>query len=155
MSSYENTGSCQCRAIQYKISEKPFDCCFCHCSICRRLTGSAAGSYGTLSSYNFHWLKGESLLSSYKQNERLIRQFCSQCGSPIVSHHSLAPDQCFISLGSLDSDHGVSIEYQQFVASKANWSSVNEGIRQHQEWPQWVYDKVENINKTTTGKKYE
>lgn len=137
-----NKGSCQCNAIRYEFHGAPFNCCYCYCSICRKLTGSAMGSYGTVEKERFRWVEGEGLLGVYEQNKSLKRMFCSQCGSFIAGTHKLDPANIFISLGCLESDEQVEIEYQQFVNSKANWVQLDETIQMHKEWPAWVYEKV-------------
>jgi len=132
-----NTGSCQCRQVEFKINSKPKSACYCYCSICRRLTGSEKGAYASVEKDAFTWLKGEEKLVRFNQNENLVRAFCSGCGSFLVSVHRLVPNLIFISLGAMDSELELEIEYQQFVASKANWSNVDPNIKQYDEWPPW------------------
>jgi len=100
------------------------------------------GTYGTISKECFDWVEGESLLSTYQQNRSLKRMFCSVCGSFIAGIHDLDPSNIFISLGSLDSQVVFEIEYQQFINSRANWVQLDRSIKAHNEWPEWVYEKV-------------
>jgi len=100
------------------------------------------GTYGTIPKSDFHWTKGVELLTSYNQNKSLKRIFCSACGSFIAGTHDLDSENIFLSLGCLESEIDLKIKYQQFVDSKASWISLDENIRQHSEWPEWVYEKV-------------
>jgi len=100
------------------------------------------GTYGTVPKEHFEWVEGESLLSTYQQNRSLKRMFCSVCGSFIAGTHDLDPTNIFISLGSLDSEIDFEIEYQQFINSRAKWVRLDRSIKPHNEWPEWVYDKV-------------
>ena len=83
------------------------------------------------------------MLRSYQQNKSLARKFCSVCGSYVASLHDLDPSNIFLSLGCLELDDNIGIEYQQFVDSKANWLSLDLNVEQHANWPEWVLKKIE------------
>ena len=149
-------GQCQCGSIIYKVASAPFDCCYCYCSICRKLTGSVSGAYGTVPKKDFEWLSGKSLVSKYEQNDNLERSFCSKCGSFLLSEHQLDPENVFLSLGCLSAHESIKIEYQQFVDSRADWCSVSPEITSHAAWPKWVLEKArkmhnKNQNNTPSG----
>ena len=68
--------------------------------------------------------------------------FCSKCGSFLAGTHDLDPENIFISLGSLDSNADIEIQYQQFISSRAEWVNLDKNIKLHEEWPEWVYEKI-------------
>lgn len=68
--------------------------------------------------------------------------FCSICGSFLAGTHDLDSANIFISLGSLDSTADIEIQYQQFVCSRAEWVKLDKSIKFHDEWPEWVYEKI-------------
>jgi len=136
-------GQCQCQSIRFSLMSIPFECCYCHCSICRKLTGSSYGTYGTVPKSDFKWLQGEGLVSNYSQNENLERSFCSVCGSLLKSEHHLDPSNVFLSLGCLESaSEDLTIEYQQFVESKASWHQLDPKIKSHRKWPKWALERA-------------
>lgn len=100
------------------------------------------GTYGTVPKNLFRWVQGKDLISTYQQNENLKRMFCSQCGSFLAGTHDLDLNNIFISLGSLDSNADIEIQYQQFINSKAEWVKLDKNIKFHEEWPKWVYEKI-------------
>ena len=102
------------------------------------------GVYGTVAQASFEWLRGEGLVSVYQQTDSTNRMFCSQCGSNLISTHTLTPSQVYVSLGSLDDTAGIKIKYQQFTASKAAWTKLDSQILSFVEWPDWV---AKHINK--------
>ncbi|MFT5134619.1 MAG: hypothetical protein ACI9SC_003100 [Gammaproteobacteria bacterium] len=130
-----STGNCLCGAIEYEYTEPPDDCCYCHCSICRKLTGSAFAAYGTIEKTAFKWSKGEDRLSIYQPTSSTTRFNCSQCGSLVASEHSLEPESVFISLGTLNGRQELKIKYHQFTGSKAPWHRIEDDIPQFNEWP--------------------
>jgi len=129
------TGSCQCQSVRYELTDNLFQHCYCCCSICRRLTGSAMGAYGAIARKHFRWLTGEDDTRAYQQNEHLQRVFCSNCGSFLLSVHALDTVNCYVSLGCLDSGENINIEYYQYAGSKAAWLDLNCKIECHEEWP--------------------
>jgi hypothetical protein len=137
-----NKGSSVCDAICYQIEVIPLDCAYCYCSICRRLTGGAMGAYGTVLKTDINWLRGEKLLSVYQQNDNSKRMYCSCCGAFMLSNHELAPDKIYLSLGCLTTDQGISIEYQQFVASIPGWVEIDPSVVQHDTWPDWIHTRI-------------
>jgi len=131
----ELRGSCACGSIVYEVQGKLTDCCFCHCEICQKLTGSAAGAYGSASRSQFVWIKGDQLLSTYKPTADSRRHFCSSCGSFLLTEHTIEPDNVFISLGSLDKATELKLEYHQFTKSKAKWNIRDNNLPEFTEWP--------------------
>jgi hypothetical protein len=48
-------GSCTCGDVEFHISGELTDVSFCHCSICRKVSGSAFASYGSTPIGKFEW----------------------------------------------------------------------------------------------------
>ena len=132
-----NKGSCQCGSIQYQFEGDPFDCCYCHCTVCRKLTGSAMGAYGSIRKSDFSWINGEELLSCYQQTDTTARLFCLICGSYLVTTHSADPENIFLSLGALDTPVNSAPKFRQFVASKADWDKYQTKLPAHRGWVDW------------------
>ena len=53
----------------------------CHCSICRKLSGSAFGTYAHVGKNAFRWISGEDLITRYESAPGSVRGFCRVCGS--------------------------------------------------------------------------
>ena len=127
-------GKCLCGQTCFEISQALEDVSYCHCSICRKASGSAFAAYGATLIENFKWLYGENLLSKFEVSNVLSKQFCSHCGSTLVTYHLSEPDVYHVSLGCLNDDVEVKPEYHQFVGSKANWYQPTDGLPQFQRW---------------------
>ena len=63
-------GSCACGGIEYELSDNLFAANHCHCSICRKIHGSAFATFSHAKAENFRWLRGEDLITSYKSSEK-------------------------------------------------------------------------------------
>jgi len=77
-------GSCLCGCVRFAISGR-FDAFFlCHCSRCRKDSGSAHSANLFSASATIEWLAGHDLVKSYRLPEsRHQRSFCGECGSAL------------------------------------------------------------------------
>ncbi len=128
-------GACLCGSIQYEFENEPFDCCYCHCSICRKLTGSACGSYGSVKKEDFSWLAGAEQRAVFKPTKATTRYFCSNCGSFLLTEHSAEPENLFVSLGTIDTEFQSAPRYHQFVAHAACWDTIEDDLMKYADWP--------------------
>ncbi len=78
-------GSCLCGGVRYEIDGEITRIGLCHCSMCRKASGTAFAANAPVSQEHFHIVTGEDLLRSYASSEAKQRWFCSNCGSPIYS----------------------------------------------------------------------
>lgn len=128
-------GSCLCGKIKYQINQEPVDCCYCHCAICRKLTGSLGGAYGAVLKNNFTWLTGQESITTFKPTTDTTRYFCSVCGSFLVSEHIEDQDNVYLSLGCIDDKITGIVEFHQFVAGKPDWVYLSDDIPHYSKWP--------------------
>ncbi|MCP5425290.1 MAG: GFA family protein [Gammaproteobacteria bacterium] len=129
-------GSCLCGVVTYEIDGELGDGYFCHCSRCRKASGSAYAANARLLPNQFRVLTGqESLKSYYHPASGLTRKFCAECGSPIVSERS-EPPMLAVRLGTLDTPlHDSPIRGHIFVGSKAEWDEITDDLPQFAERP--------------------
>jgi hypothetical protein len=127
-------GQCYCARIRYEFSGDPTDVSCCHCSICRRLTGTAFGTYVGVSDKNLRIVKGAGNLAHYDATRKLTTQFCTTCGANLFTTHLDFPGKTYISLGTLIDDSGIVPECHQFVGSKAKWHQISDSLPQFQEF---------------------
>lgn len=67
------TGGCLCGAVRYQVTGEPYISGLCHCTTCRKLTGSPFSATANWRSDQFA-MTGE--LRTYER-----RQFCPDCGA--------------------------------------------------------------------------
>ncbi|MBX2837679.1 MAG: GFA family protein [Gammaproteobacteria bacterium] len=128
-------GSCLCKKIRYRCAAELSGCCYCHCSICRKLTGAAFAAYGGISKDYFDWVSGEELLATFSPTPDTKRFSCSVCGSFLVTTHVDDPEYIFISLGSLDGEPNIEMQYHQFTKSKVKWCVIDDRLKKYSAWP--------------------
>ena len=129
-------GSCLCGQVKYQVEAGLSDASLCHCSLCRRASGAAFGAYASVPGSAFGWSQGESLLRQYPVSDLLQKWFCSECGSTLLSRHQNWPEEVYLSLGNIDGDVEVHLEYHQFVDSKACWDHIHDDLPQFPAFPE-------------------
>ncbi len=115
-------GSCLCGKVSYQVSG-PFDTFhLCHCSQCRKSTGTAHAANIFARAENIEWLSGEDQIKRYTpEREGVISKcFCSHCGS-LVPYVSLQSGRLVIPAGSLDSESAIHPVDNIFWADRADW----------------------------------
>ena len=115
-------GSCLCGQISWTV-KGPFEVFhLCHCSRCRKGTGSAHAANIFTRPENITWHSGEALIKRFDlpEAERFSKCFCTHCGSP-VPYLSRTGQYLLIPAGTLDDDPGISPRDHIFWADRANW----------------------------------
>ena len=115
-------GSCLCGRVQFEVSG-PFDRFhLCHCSQCRRSTGSAHAANLFTEPERLRWLAGEDLVQRFVPDEAgmISKSFCRHCGS-LVPYTSLKSGRLIVPAGSLAGDPGRAPDDNIFWRDRAPW----------------------------------
>lgn len=128
-------GECLCGACPYIITaeQKPQAMYFCHCSRCRKETGSAHGANVFFEEAQLIWEKGKDNLTSFKlENTRKQRAFCKTCGSPLPRQEN---SQVILPAGSLDKDISLEPTAHIFYKSRSSWEDSLIDLKRFDELP--------------------
>jgi len=118
-------GKCLCGEVKIRIKGDISSIIHCHCSLCRKNSGTAFATNGFINSADFEITSGKNNLSTFSFKPGRNRHFCTSCGSPVYSSNELDPDRFRIRLGILDSDISERPISHNFVSSKANWEELD------------------------------
>ncbi|MFO7303881.1 MAG: GFA family protein [Gammaproteobacteria bacterium] len=127
-------GGCLCGSVRYEIRGELGLSYYCHCSRCRKATGSAFAASALVAAKDFVVLQGEDALKSYSVNG-VHRIFCAHCGSPIISRRDAMPDAVRVRLGTIETPLPRGPHGHIYVASKANWFEICDDLPQYAEEP--------------------
>lgn len=112
-------GSCLCGTVRYAVEGALERFFLCHCSHCRKDTGSAHAANLFSSTARLTWLAGQDQVSHYQlPGTRHARSFCSLCGSAMPLAR---PGMVVVPAGSLDTDLSMTPDGNLFTASRAAW----------------------------------
>jgi len=135
-------GSCLCRNVQYRITGDIGDFGYCHCTSCRKASGSAHAANAPVERAQFQLLSGADTLREFVSSPGKVRTFCSRFGSPIYAWLAETPDVLRIRLGSLDTPLTKRPQAHTWVSDKAAWEPIDDGLPQFDEWaPRSVLDQ--------------
>ncbi len=124
-------GECFCRAVGYAVADEFAYAMNCHCSDCRRATGSAFKPFAGIARDRLGVTRGEDKLMIYG-GEANHDAHCAQCGSLL---YSVVRDGAFVhvAMGTLVDSPSIRPTVHIFVGSKAPWFAITDDLPQYQE----------------------
>lgn len=125
-------GKCMCGAVEYAVADAFDYAVNCHCSLCRRATGSAFKPFAGIARDKLKITKGEENLMLFgDQNNNDTR--CKVCGSFL---YSIVRDGAFVhvAMGTLVDDPTIRPTAHIFVGSKAKWYEITDRLPQYEEY---------------------
>ncbi|KGJ87344.1 GFA family protein [Colwellia psychrerythraea] len=121
-------GKCLCGDVHIKVNGNISDIIHCHCSLCRKNSGTAFATNGFINTTDFEITAGKADLTSFSFKSGRNRYFCSKCGSPVYSSNDDDPTRLRIRLGILDGEVSERPISHNFVSSKANWEDLDANL---------------------------
>ena len=125
------SGGCYCGAVRYKVADAFTYALNCHCSQCRRVTGSAFKPFAGISADKLKVTKGKNHLLIFGEDANHDAH-CKLCGSLL---YSLVRDGAFVhvTLGTLADEPTIRPAAHIFVGSKAPWFTISDKLPQYEE----------------------
>ncbi|SHO58423.1 GFA family protein [Vibrio quintilis] len=126
-------GECNCGSVKFEIKSKVSDVFICHCSICRKSTGSGGIAVVIVLNSDFSWVTGEELIQKWaKPGHDWETSFYKCCGSPLPGADSQSHMYVPAGLISADAEH-LKVAHHLWVNSKAGWEVIGDSGQQHPE----------------------
>jgi hypothetical protein len=130
------SGSCLCGDVAWELEGSPERMYNCHCSRCRKARSAAHATNAFFPSGKLTWLRGENRVERYALPgaKRFGQAFCRRCGSKVPR---IAPTTSYATVpcGSLDSPLEQRPPGHIFVADKAPWFEISDGLPQWEGYP--------------------
>lgn len=127
-------GSCLCGQVAYEIEGSLDGFYLCHCSRCRKISGTAHAANIFSKGATLKWVSGEMNQKMYNlEGTRFVRNFCITCGSSLP-YASDADNTVMIPAGSLDTNIDIRPTAHIFYASRACWDNELEKIEKRDEF---------------------
>jgi hypothetical protein len=122
-------GGCLCGAVQYEVVGEAKRFYHCHCSRCRKATGTGHASNLFLQPATLKWLGGEEHVRAFKVPEakRFMNQFCVVCGGRLPRQPA-GTDTVVLPAGSLDDEAPIRPQARIFTDSRAIWSCSGDEV---------------------------
>ncbi len=129
------TGGCLCGGVRYEVTAPFRRANHCHCSRCRKHSGSASSVQGRMPREGFRLLAGEELIEVYRPpGGGMAKAFCRTCGSSLFGGTWPDGPEVSIRFGTLDGDPGIRPQYHSWVESRAVWDELpDDGLPRYAE----------------------
>ena len=126
-------GQCNCGAVAFETDVDPADVYVCHCSICRRFTGSNGIAVVLVDKPAFRWVRGEDRVTVWsKPDGDWSASFCSCCGSATPGPND--ERRMYIPAGAIaEGGESLRVRHHIFVHSRADWDVIGDDGKQHRE----------------------
>jgi len=132
-------GSCLCGGVQFEVTPPFIRANHCHCSRCRKHSGTAVCTQAMVKKEQFKLLQGAELLKVFGQRKGGTKVFCKECGSSLFGGSWPDGAEVSIRMGAFDDDPGIKPEFHSFVGSKAPWDQICDDLPQYDEgWESFV-----------------
>jgi hypothetical protein len=123
-------GSCLCGAMQYEVADEFMYAVNCHCSDCRKATGSAFKPFAGIERAKIRITKGESGILAYGNRSANHDVHCRNCGSFLYSVVNNGA-RVHVTLGTLVDPPSIRPTAHIFVADKAPWFEITDNLPQY------------------------
>lgn len=129
-------GGCLCGRVRFRVTGELLAFQYCHCSRCRRLTGSAHAANLFTELGGVEWVAGESDVTTFMLDAepKFPTAFCSTCGCSMPVRSSTGK-AWIVPAGSLESDPGLRPARSIFYGNRAPWFIDVGGLPRHDAWP--------------------
>lgn len=126
------TGGCLCGKVRYSVPKTPLSTVICHCRNCQRQAGSA---FSVVAVFSRADLKIEGNLATFEDRgssgQKVFRQFCPECGSPVLTDTERAREQgiIFVKAGTFDDVSDLKPTTHYWTQEAQPWLALPEGAQ--------------------------
>jgi len=123
------SGGCCCGAVRYKSSVEPVMQGNCHCTMCRKLSGTAHASMFAMPKQAIE-IEGDLKFYEFTADSgnTVKRGFCTTCGSPVYNENEGMPELCMIHANSLDDPELFRPNVVVFSESAVSWDPIDASL---------------------------
>jgi hypothetical protein len=124
LSAHPVRGSCLCGGVRFEITGPFLRANYCHCTRCRKHSGTSSLAQGRVPREAFHLIEGAELIRVYRPGGGAAKAFCSVCGSSLFGGTWPEGPEVSVRLGALDDDPGIRPQYRSFTADQVAWEEL-------------------------------
>ncbi|CAG9982855.1 unnamed protein product [Clonostachys byssicola] len=135
------TASCLCRSISLTLAGEPSLKVLCHCDSCKKASGVVFQANTFWPKENITVSDPEGMLQEYRDTSPdsgryVLRSFCRNCGSFIMTTNPTHPDisnMVIVPIGIINGEKESMIpSHEFFVKQKLGWLESRKGVHEYQ-----------------------
>jgi hypothetical protein len=124
-------GSCLCGAVVFEVTGEIRGVGQCHCSQCRKVSGTNGNAVFLVSKADFAWISGETDTKKFSLPSGWSITRCVTCGSPLPDSYD--GKNVWVIAGLMDDDLETDIKLHIFCGSRADWDLSSAEAREFEE----------------------
>lgn len=123
-------GGCYCGAVRYEVSGDPIFNGQCHCRECQYITGGSPNVLVAVPESAVRYTRGAPRVFKRDDLEQpVVREFCAECGTHLISRPPGMAGMAIIKLGTLDNPNAYgSPQVAVFMVDKQPFHQVPAGM---------------------------
>ena len=122
-------GGCLCGAVRFRVTGEPIWVGHCHCTSCRRNTGSLVATFVGFRPAQVNQL--EALPRLYESSPGVRRKFCDRCGTPLSYEAVRWPDEIHLYLCTLDDPERYAPQFHVNYSERVPWFKIDDELPRH------------------------
>ena len=130
----ELTGGCMCGAVRYILKSAPYDCGYCHCRTYQLNSGAPAMVFASVAEGDLVWTDGRDKVKSVASSSFGHREFCSECGTPLLMKVDHQPETTDFSVATLDHPETMIPGFHIFWGSRIDWFEPRDELPRHEKF---------------------
>lgn len=130
------SGGCLCGSARFEALGRPSIVATCHCSMCRRTSGSAFIPYAAYAGADVHFI--QDVPARYRSSPEAYRGFCSKCGSTLFFAYDAEPGRIWLALGCFDDPTAHKPAEDWYVGDRMPWVQLDDDVVHWPRAPGWV-----------------
>lgn len=117
-----------CGAVRYEATGTPYNVTHCHCADCQRSSGAPFVTWASFRRADFRFTQGEPREVPWPGR---VRQFCPQCGTPLVFMTSPDAEEVDVTVCSFDDPTCVKPADHTWTEDQLSWIRLSDGLPTH------------------------
>ncbi len=122
-------GSCLCGGVRFEIAGPRSKIGICHCSLCRKTSGTGSTATIAVAASNLRWICGQDSVTQFARPSGYGTSFCRTCGSPVPDPDSRR-SMYQVPVGLLNDNPPLCVGDHIYVGSKAGWDEIGDAVPQ-------------------------
>ena len=130
------SGRCYCGDIQYEASGDPAIKVQCHCRECQYISGGSVNVTIGMPEAGFKYTKGTpKQFTRSDLDSPVTREFCSNCGTQVLSKAPALPGVMLIKVGTMDDPSMFTPDIAIFTVDKQGFHHVHDAMPAFERMP--------------------
>lgn len=133
-STVRRKGSCLCGTVTFDVAGSIAGVGSCHCSKCRKVSGTAGNAQFIVGARRFRWLSGHDSIVTFKLPDGWGAARCGRCGSPLPDSFD-GGKRMWVPAGLMDDPLDTNVVQHIFCGSRADWDRESPDAKHYHEHP--------------------